>query len=263
MSIVAVSPHLDDAALSASAALGAGGATIVTVFTALPAPDRPASWWDRLTGATSSLERQRERLAEDAEAMWLLSARALHLGEAEALYRDGDPDLGRAVERLTEALARASQVWLPSAIGGHRDHAFARDAGLRAAVAAGHNEVMLYADFPYVIAYGWPSWVSGRTAHAYLDAAFWLADQIASSGLDAQSLTPVVTRLGPEQRALKTAVIAAYRSQAAALRLTQHDLDADPAKLDFELAWRMPLAAGSSGWVLVGPDRQSRHHPTE
>src|SRR5260221_8946861 len=93
--------------------------------------------------------------------MRLLSARALHLDEAEALYRDGDPDLGRAVERLTEVIAGAGQVWLPSAIGGHRDHAFARDAGLRAAAAAGHGEVMLYADFPYVIAYGWPSWVSG------------------------------------------------------------------------------------------------------
>ncbi len=223
MSIVAVSPHLDDAALSASAALGAGGATIVTVFTALPAPDRPASWWDRLTGATSSLVRQRERLAEDAEAMRLLSARALHLDEAEALYRDSDPDLGRAVERLTELLAGAGQVWLPSAIGGHSDHAFARDAGLRAADAAGHDEVMLYADFPYVIAYGWPSWVSGGRA------------------------PPVVTRLSPQQRAMKTAVIAAYRSQAAALGLSQQDLAADPAKLDFELAWRMPLAAGSDG----------------
>ena len=247
MSIVAVSPHLDDAALSASAALGAGGATIVTVFTALPAPDRPASWWDRLTGATSSLVRQRERLAEDAEAMRLLSARALHLDEAEALYRDSDPDLGRAVERLTELLAGAGQVWLPSAIGGHSDHAFARDAGLRAADAAGHDEVMLYADFPYVIAYGWPSWVSGGRAHAYLDATFWLADQVISSGLDAESLTPVVTRLSPEQRAMKTAVIAAYRSQAAALGLSQQDLAADPAKLDFELAWRMPLGAGSDG----------------
>jgi LmbE family N-acetylglucosaminyl deacetylase len=247
MRIVGVSPHLDDAALSATAALSGGGATIVTVFTALPAPDRPTSWWDRLTGATSSLERQRERLAEDAEAMRLLSARALHLDEAEALYRDGDPHLDRAVDRLTELLAGACQVWLPSAIGGHRDHTFARDAGLRAAAAAGHGEVMLYADFPYVIAYGWPSWVSGGSADAYLDASFWLTDQIASSGLDVQSLTPVVTRLSPEQRAMKRAVIAAYRSQAAALGLSACDLDADPAKLDFELAWRMPLADGSSG----------------
>jgi LmbE family N-acetylglucosaminyl deacetylase len=252
MSIVAVSPHLDDAALSASAAFGSGGATIVTVFTALPARDLPTTWWDRLTGATSSLERQRERLAEDVEAMRLLSARAVHLDEPEALYRDGDPDVGRAVERLTEVLAEASEVWLPSAIGGHRDHAIARDAALRAAAAAGHAEVTVYADFPYVITYGWPSWVSGRPVGAYLDAAFWLADQITSSGLDPESLTPRVTRLSPKQRATKVAVIAAYRSQAAALGLTTRDLEADPEKLDFELAWRMPLELGAAGAPAAG-----------
>src|SRR5258708_1836902 len=84
MSPMAVSPHLDDAALSASVALSGRAATIVTVFTALPAPDRPASWWDRLTGASSSVERQRERLKEDAAAMRLLSPRGVHPGEAAA-----------------------------------------------------------------------------------------------------------------------------------------------------------------------------------
>src|SRR5215472_9107347 len=244
MSIVAVSPHLDDAALSASVALGQGGATVATVFTALPRADQPITWWDRLTGAASSLERQRERLAEDEQAMRLLSARGVHLDEPEALYRDGDPDLDRAVERLTELMKAADEVWLPSAIGGHRDHAFAREAGLRAAAATGHPEVMLYADFPYLIAYGWPSWVSGRPASVYLDAAYWLADQIDSAGLDARSLTPAVTRLDPAQQAKKAEIIAAYRSQADALGLAPRDLAADPAKLEFELAWRMPLTPG-------------------
>ena len=244
MGIVAVSPHLDDAALSASVPLGQGGATVVTVFTALPRPDQPITWWDRLTGATSSLERQRERLAEDQEAMRLLSARGVHLDELEALYRDGDPDLGRAVDRLTELLKAADEVWLPSAIGGHRDHAFAREAGLRAAAATGHADVMLYADFPYVIVYGWPTWVSGLPGAGYLDAGFWLADQLASGGLDDEDLVPVVTRLSPEQRAAKAAIIAAYHTQAPALRLTPEDLAADPSKLDFELAWRMRLDDG-------------------
>jgi LmbE family N-acetylglucosaminyl deacetylase len=246
MTIVAVSAHLDDAALSASAALSAaalsdGGATVATVFTALPAADRPASWWDRLTGATDSAVRQRARLAEDQAAMRLLSATAVHLGEPDAQYRAGDPDLGRAVERLTGLFAEAGEVWLPSAIGGHRDHEFAMDAGLRAAAAAGHREVTLYADFPYVIAYGWPAWVSGLPAPANLDAAFWLADQLAGAGLDPSRLTPVVTRLSTAQRELKVAVIAAYASQSGALRLTPHELSADPGKLDFEVAWRMPV----------------------
>src|SRR6266567_3656892 len=194
MSVVAVSPHLDDAALSASAALGRGGATVVTIFTALPPQDRPVTWWDRLTGATSSLERQRERLAE------LLTA--------------------------------ADEVWLPSAIGGHRDHMLARNAGLRAAAGAGHTEVVLYADFPYVIAFGWPAWVSGQPDGGYLDAGFWLAEQLASADLDSGRLTPVVTRLSRAQRAVKAEIIAAYRTQAPALRLAPPDLAADPSKLD-------------------------------
>jgi LmbE family N-acetylglucosaminyl deacetylase len=244
MGIVAVSPHLDDAALSASVLLGQGGATVVTIFTALPPPDQPVTWWDRLTGATSSLERQRERLAEDEQAMRLLSARGVHLDELEALYRDGEPDLDRAVERLSELLKDADEVWLPSAIGGHRDHAFAREAGLRAAAATGRAEVMLYADFPYVIVYGWPTWVSGLPRGGYLDAGFWLADQLASSGLDHNGLVPVVTKLSPQQRAAKAAIITAYRTQASALRLTPEELGADPSKLDFELAWRMRLDGG-------------------
>ncbi|MGN6793156.1 MAG: hypothetical protein ACTHJW_12300 [Streptosporangiaceae bacterium] len=244
-SIVAVSPHLDDAALSASAALSGGSATIATVFTALPPAGWPASWWDRLTGATSSALRQRERLAEDTAVMGLLSAQAVHLDEPEAQYREGDPDLGSAVERLTDLLSGAGEVWLPSAIGGHRDHAFARDAGMRAAIAAGHREVNLYADFPYVIAYGWPDWVTGLPAGTYLDAAFWLAGELADTGLNAECLTPVVTRLSAAQRELKTAVIAAYQTQAAALKLTPEDLAAEPGKLDYELAWRMPLNAAA------------------
>ncbi|MDR2984463.1 MAG: hypothetical protein LBV34_06450 [Nocardiopsaceae bacterium] len=241
MSLVAVSPHLDDAALSASAALSIGGATIATVFTAMPPAGLRVGWWDRLTGATNSLDRQRLRLAEDEAVMRLLSATAVHLDESDAQYRDVDPDLRRAMDRLTDLLSGASEVWLPSAIGGHKDHAFARDAGLSAAIAAGHREVMLYADFPYVIAYGWPAWVSGLPAGSYLDAAFWLADELAGTGLDEASLTPVVTKLSTEQRDLKKAVIAAYQTQAAALRLAPPDLAAEPGKLDFELAWRMPL----------------------
>ena len=173
--------------------------------------------------------------------MRLLSARAVHLDEPDAMYRDGDPDLRRVVARLTTLMRTAGEVWLPSAIGGHRDHKIAREAGLRAAVAAGHAQVTLYADYPYVIAYGWPSWVSGLPRGSYLDAGYWLAEQLTSGGLDADCLVPVVTMLSLEQRALKTELIAAYRSQAAALRLAPGDLAADPSKLDFELAWRMSL----------------------
>lgn len=237
-----MSPHLDDAALSASVRIAAGDVTVVTVFTGLPPADLPTTWWDRLTGATNSRRRQIERLAEDVAAMGELTARSLHLDELEALYRDNSPpDLDRAVKRMTGEFAECEEVWLPSAIGGHRDHLAARDAALRAALAAGHREVILYADFPYVIAYGWPSWVTGKPASPFLDAGFWLSDQLEAAGLDPKALAPAVTRLSPAQRIVKLGVIAAYRSQAAALGLGQDDLARDPGKLDYELSWRMTL----------------------
>jgi hypothetical protein len=241
-----VSPHLDDAALSASVGIGATTATVVTVFAALPAPDMPASWWDRLTNAATARERQQDRLAEDRQAMRLLSAHGLYLDQPEALYRNGDPDLAGIAGQLTGLFEAADAVWLPAAIGGHRDHGFAREAGKRAAAAAGHAAVVLYADFPYVISYGWPAWVTGRPAEPYLDPTFWLADQLEAAGLDPAALTATVTRLSPQQRSVKAGIIAAYRTQAPALGLTATDLARDPAKLAYELSWRMPLRAGAT-----------------
>jgi LmbE family N-acetylglucosaminyl deacetylase len=268
MTVAVVSAHLDDAALSASASLDGVAATVITVFAGIPPEGRPAGSWDRLTGAGNSAQRQVERRAEDAAALRLLGARAAHLDELDAQYRDGPPDLDRAVRMMTALLSEADEVWLPAAIGGHSDHVLARNAGLRAAAAAGKAEVLLYADFPYVIAYGWPSWVSGQAADPYLDAGYWLAAELAAVGLDGRALVPAVTRLSTTQRAAKAAVIAAYRSQAPALRLGPADLAGDPGKLDYELSWRMPLAGPSDGRPssrtgLPRPERERRHHPAQ
>ena len=104
----------------------------------MPASGLTVSLWDRVTGASSSRERPAGRIAEH--------------------------------------LTSADEVWLPAAIGRHPDHVLARDAGLRAAAAVGHDDVVLYADFPYVISYGWPSWLSRQPADPYLNPEIWLAD---------------------------------------------------------------------------------------
>lgn len=244
MAIVAVSPHLDDAALSASVRLHGVGATVLTVFAGMPTPGLTASLWDRVTGASSSAERQAERLAEDAMVMSLLSARGSYLDEREMQYRQGEPapDTGRLAGRIAEYLTSGDEVWLPAAIGGNPDHVLVRDAGLRAAAAAGYGEVMLYADFPYVITYGWPPWVSGQPADPYLNSEIWLAEQFAAAGLDGLVRSAEVMTLSAAQRTAKTEIIAAYRTQASALGLTTAALARDPAKLDYELCWRMTVA---------------------
>jgi LmbE family N-acetylglucosaminyl deacetylase len=247
LAIVALSPHLDDAALSASVRLYGAGATVLTVFAAMPPPGLTVSLWDRVTGASNSAERQAERLAEDATVMSLLSARGSYLDEREWQYRNAGPgpDVDQLAGRIAEHLTSADEVWLPAAIGRHPDHVLARDAGLRAAAATGHGDVMLYADFPYVITYGWPSWVSGQPADPYLNSEVWLAEQFAAAGLDAPVRSAEVITLSPAQRTAKAEIIAAYRTQASALGLTAAALAREPAKLDFELCWRLTVAAVS------------------
>lgn len=241
MSAVIVSPHLDDAAFSASTKASSGGVTVLTVFTAAPPAGWPTSTWDLLTGAQSSHERMRERLREDEAALRLLGAGSTHLGEFEQDYRRTEPSIALMADRMTRSFADVDEVWLPAAIGGHRDHQLARDAALRAAALAGHEEVTLYADYPYIIQFGWPPSAVGRKVDPYLDADGWLHYELSNAGLDPAALTLAVTELDPAQRALKSQVIAAYQSQASAFRLAPHDLAADPSKLDFELSWRMDV----------------------
>jgi hypothetical protein len=248
LAIVAISPHLDDAALSASVRLHGVNATVLTIFAGMPAPGLSVSLWDRFTGASSSAQRQAERLAEDAVVMSLLSAHGRYLDEREIQYRHGEPapDIDRLAGRIAEHLTGADEVMLPAAIGRNPDHVLARDAGLRAAAATGHRDVVLYADFPYVIAYGWPCWVSGQPADPYLDSEIWLDAQFSEAGFDAPVRSADVIRLSPAERARKAGIIAAYRTQASALDLTAAALARDPGKLDYELYWRLSLAGLSS-----------------
>lgn len=255
MAIVAVSPHLDDAALSASVRLHGVGATVLTVFAGMPASGFTVSLWDRVTGASSSQERQAERLAEDAAVMRLLSARGSYLDEREMQYRQAEPapDIDRLAGRIAEHLTSADEVWLPAAIGRNPDHVLARDAGLRAAAATAHGDVVLYADFPYVITYGWPSWVSGQPADPYLNSEIWLAEQLAAAGFDAPVRSAEVIKLNSAQRATKAEIIATYRTQASVLGLTPAALARDPAKLGFELYWRLTAAAVPSDPARAAP----------
>jgi LmbE family N-acetylglucosaminyl deacetylase len=217
LGIVAISAHLDDAALSASASLAGRDATVVTVFAAMPPPEVELSSWDAHTGATSSKDRQTERLAEDAEAMRLLSAQGRYLDELDRQYRrSGErPGLDRIARSIAGYFTGDSiEAWIPAALGGHPDHAIARDAALQAAAIAGLPEIVLYADYPYVLSFGLPSWLTSR---------------------------PTEISLTSSQRETKVKIIRAYRSQSLALGLSDADLAASPAKLNTELFWRVAL----------------------
>src|SRR5579864_4460044 len=154
--LLIVSPHLDDAALSASHRLRSGGAVVVTVCAALPSSDTAPGWWDRLTRASSARERQQQRIAEDQAAMRFAHARAVHLEHLDGQYRDGvELDVDAVAADLELLAAAATEVWLPAGIG-HEDHVAVRDAGMLAARGRRHRSAVLYADVPHALPYGWP-----------------------------------------------------------------------------------------------------------
>lgn len=151
--ILAVSPHLDDAAFSAGAllaGLAVQGAVVrvVTVFTAsVPNPRGFALACQTDKGLSPDVDYMALRRTEDENAMAALGAQAVHLGFAEAPHRGydsaaalfgpvlaGDETTPEEVcNALEQELARPEippphLVLGPAALGDHVDHRHVRDA---------------------------------------------------------------------------------------------------------------------------------------
>jgi LmbE family N-acetylglucosaminyl deacetylase len=237
---VVVSPHLDDAVLSAAMQLMRPGARVVTVFAGLPPAGAVAGSWDRLTGAADARQRVEERWREDDEAMAVLGvADPVRLGFADGQHV-GEPaarlDIDAVVQALRPYLTGVQEVWVPAAVGGHSDHVAARDAGVAAAdpQAVVHH----FADVPYSVPYGWPPSVDGSASTSpYLDIDQWLVDELADVGLDATALVRSVHQLDEENQRRKVKAMACYRTQIPALDPWGVLAGGDPAIVGFEVSW--------------------------
>jgi LmbE family N-acetylglucosaminyl deacetylase len=161
--VVAVSPHLDDAAFSVGgtlAALADAGheVTVVTCFTAsVPDPAGFALACQLDKGLPADVDYMALRRAEDAAAMAVLGAGSLHLDLPEAPHRGytGAPDLFAGVHDgddvwrpVRAALADVpGDLWLaPQALGAHVDH-----LQVLRAVATPDRPVLWWRDSPYVL----------------------------------------------------------------------------------------------------------------
>jgi hypothetical protein len=110
--LLLVSPHFDDAVLSAAALLEAG-AEVLTVFGGAPEPAISTDW-DRRSGFADSNEAMRRRIEEDAAALahYDCTQRMLDLWETQ--YRvDHDPS-----DAYPGLLAAAIDAWLDDTPGG-------------------------------------------------------------------------------------------------------------------------------------------------
>jgi LmbE family N-acetylglucosaminyl deacetylase len=184
--VTVFSPHLDDAVLSAWHILSAAhAAKVVTVFAGIPAPAFVTDL-DRHHGATESAARMRQRRSEDRAALALAGARPVHLDLIEAQFSafaaaDLRQRIAASPAEAVEILAGASgigtqtdvildairdhvgpqtTVYGPVGIGQHPDHRDLSRAMLRLRDKV--RELHLFADSPYFVRQGLPSWIGGR-----------------------------------------------------------------------------------------------------
>ncbi len=164
--VVAISPHLDDAAFSVGGLLAARAragnrVTVVTCFTgnvAHPTGFALACQLDK--GLDAQVDYMALRRAEDVNACAVIGARAVHLPLLEAPHRGyaSAPELfaarrddDRVLAPLTVALADQIDLLAPDlllgplAVGDHVDHWLVRDA-----LAATGAPVLLWEDWPYL-----------------------------------------------------------------------------------------------------------------
>jgi LmbE family N-acetylglucosaminyl deacetylase len=243
---VVVSPHLDDAVLSAWLVLhGQPGTRVVTCFAGDP-PDSRVGVWDTRTGVPGGPDAIRARRAEDRRALAHSGSVPVHLGLPDAQYRDGNDEetAARLVEELEPRLVDAEQVWLPAGLGGHVDHVLARQAGL--AASDGAVQRFLYADLPYAGQPAWPVPLTRSPRDVAVHVAVVMAGRRPQSEVWRLALAelpgvewgdPLVHALTPQQKRRKLDALDEYRTQLPALRCTRRNLLRRRRLFRYEACW--------------------------
>ena len=159
-----LSPHLDDAALSLGAAIGAwsrAGAEVrvVTVLAGRPDSTIPAGPWDAASGFATEGEATRARRLEDRSACATLGATTVWLDHADEQYDRGGTD-DEIWPEILDGVGGASTVLAPGFPLSHRDHAWL--ALLTLARRDPAWRVGLYVEQPYAIGAGRPRDHRGR-----------------------------------------------------------------------------------------------------
>lgn len=232
-SILLVSPHSDDAALSAFRLLSTGDASVLTVCGGVPPTGTQLSSWDEMTGAEDARERALERKDEDVAAMTRLGVDLTQLEYLDNSYRSQALDLSEIAEQIA-LVASGRSLLAPMAIGSHPDHESIRDATMLAGHKYG-NAVGFYAELPYAARHGWPKWVTGESQDPFLrpeiswrEAIDWT--RVSESGATVEHLDEV-------DRNKKYDLISEYRSQLPALNNGPLDRFRVPAILSYEVWW--------------------------
>jgi LmbE family N-acetylglucosaminyl deacetylase len=233
-----LSPHWDDAALDCWSLLEDDRElAVVNVFGGIP-PSGHAGTWEAIAGLQDTAARARGRMAEDRRALERAGRTSMNLPLLDAEYRrqtNSHVRLAQLDAALAEAVPSASRVHVPAGIGAHVDHLLVRRYGrllLRAGIP-----VSLYAELPYCVFHGWPSWVDGADAQPPRDVdAYWRSFMSGVPEMPALR-SAVVERLDARASTAKAEAVASYE---LSLNYAARRMLLDPAVLAFEVRWELP-----------------------
>lgn len=236
---VVLSPHFDDAVLSAWGVLREpGDVVVVNVCTGTPPPGQLGRW-DRVTGGADVGEDGRAfvrlRAAEDAAALALAGRTGVGLGLLDGQYREAALEPAELRRRLRATVPAAAALHAPAGLGRHADHVAVRDTAVALAREAG-IPLWLYADQPYAVRMGWPHWVTGTEPRPHLRPEARWAEHLPPLDLE-----PEVVRLTPGEARRKRRALEAYRSQIDALDAGPLGRLRHPEILGWEVRWRVRL----------------------
>jgi LmbE family N-acetylglucosaminyl deacetylase len=235
---VILSPHLDDAVVSCWHVLTRGAqALVANVFAGVPEQSHPPTIADRLAGFGKSADLVRVRLQEDRAALSLVDCESTYLGFIEDQYRTTPVSAAEIQRSLAPHVDGASRVLAPAGIGGHPDHKLMRDVGL--GLLKDGLSVELYGDIPYVVRYGWPSWMIGAEPEPHLVVdAYWDAflSDVRGQGY---RLTVRQHDLGDEGSREKLIAMEMYATQFQQLNSGIVDRLRNPLILRYEVSWEV------------------------
>ena len=236
--IVILSPHFDDAVVSAWHALTSDREVlVVNFFTAVPPEGLPLTMADRLAGVSSSAELVRMRHQEDREALSLVGRDSITLDFTEDQYRTEPVTAGQLRDALLAQVTSAASVLAPAAIGAHPDHELVRDVGLL--LADNGWTVELYADMPYAVRYGWPEWMTGVDPGPHLHVEAWWQDFLDEITGRGHKLTQQVCDLGEAGSEAKLEAMKCHATQFQQLNNGIVNRLSNPLIRRYELSWQV------------------------
>jgi LmbE family N-acetylglucosaminyl deacetylase len=261
--VTVFSPHLDDAVLSAWHILSSTHAVkVITVFAGVPEPGFVTDL-DRHHGATESSARVRQRRSDDRAALAVAGADPVHLDLLEAQFSAfaaaglrrriaarpadfvqvvaGASAIGTETDVILDAIrlhvGPETTVYGPAGIGRHPDHRDLSRAVLQ--LAREVHELHLFADSPYFVRQGLPSWISGRenpTADQLVDRA------LSDLGVAHKPLSRSVVALTPEELDAKLHALRLYTTEFPTLREHFGRAPTRPEMAGYEVFWKLPRA---------------------